>query len=401
MYVPSTDFVGLWRSQIGGGAKKAEMPGLDFVMAALDRAGIINIAVSGTAPTSNQSTTAWFRPASPSAMGEGFLYMWDGAAYVLATPALFSNLVTSSSTTLAPIASPVFTGDPKAPTPSPGDNDTSIATTAFVAASYAPLASPVLTGDPKAPTPSPGDNDTSIATTAFVANAVSNYAALASPVFTGDPKAPTPTVGDNDTSIATTAFVQAAVVASVAGVTFIGNRSGIITLNGGNLLTNELATPRYDVAQSLSVSQQAQARANIRATAAGIQVSDYNTHAFENGTFYSNAAANGPIAHLLGGVASVYDANNMVIRVDDMDYTAAGVPNWANTTFYNPGDRIFDNVGFPAYFVVNVGHLTGNAPATFAQLRASTPYAYTAVPYGNMTYMRIKRSGTWSAWIKP
>jgi len=32
----------------------------------------------------------------------------------------------------ATIASPTFTGDPKAPTPTPGDNDTSIATTAFV-----------------------------------------------------------------------------------------------------------------------------------------------------------------------------------------------------------------------------------------------------------------------------
>jgi hypothetical protein len=36
----------------------------------------------------------------------------------------------------------------------------------------APIASPTLTGDPKAPTPTAGDNDTSIATTAFVAAAV-------------------------------------------------------------------------------------------------------------------------------------------------------------------------------------------------------------------------------------
>lgn len=36
----------------------------------------------------------------------------------------------------------------------------------------APKASPVLTGNPTAPTPAPGDNDTSIATTAFVANAI-------------------------------------------------------------------------------------------------------------------------------------------------------------------------------------------------------------------------------------
>lgn len=41
--------------------------------------------------------------------------------------------------TAAPLASPTFTGDPKAPTPSPGDNDTSIATTAFVASAIAAL----------------------------------------------------------------------------------------------------------------------------------------------------------------------------------------------------------------------------------------------------------------------
>ncbi|UIY28685.1 hypothetical protein LZK73_18315 [Neorhizobium galegae] len=40
----------------------------------------------------------------------------------------------------ADLASPTFTGDPKAPTPSPGDNDTSIATTAFVAAAIAATA---------------------------------------------------------------------------------------------------------------------------------------------------------------------------------------------------------------------------------------------------------------------
>ena len=40
------------------------------------------------------------------------------------------------------------------------------------AAGYATIASPTFTGTPAAPTPSPGDNDTSIATTAFVAAAV-------------------------------------------------------------------------------------------------------------------------------------------------------------------------------------------------------------------------------------
>lgn len=37
----------------------------------------------------------------------------------------------------APLADPVFTGNPQAPTPAPGDADTSVATTAFVAAAAA------------------------------------------------------------------------------------------------------------------------------------------------------------------------------------------------------------------------------------------------------------------------
>jgi hypothetical protein len=73
---------------------------------------------------------------------------------------------------LAPLASPVFTGNPTAPTPAPGDNDFSIATTAFVVAGFAALDSPAFTGTPTAPTPSTGDNDTSIATSAFVQDAV-------------------------------------------------------------------------------------------------------------------------------------------------------------------------------------------------------------------------------------
>jgi hypothetical protein len=39
----------------------------------------------------------------------------------------------------------------------------------------APLASPLLTGNPTAPTPATSDNDTSIATTAFVRNAITTY----------------------------------------------------------------------------------------------------------------------------------------------------------------------------------------------------------------------------------
>ena len=53
--------------------------------------------------------------------------------------------VTTAASTYAPLASPTFTGDPKAPTPATSDNDTSIATTAFVNA-YAPAASTSTAG---------------------------------------------------------------------------------------------------------------------------------------------------------------------------------------------------------------------------------------------------------------
>jgi hypothetical protein len=73
--------------------------------------------------------------------------------------------------------------------------------------------SPTFTGDPKAPTPAPTDNDQSIATTAFVKAAIAGlaFAPVASPVFTGDPQAPTPALADNDQSIATTGFVKQAI----------------------------------------------------------------------------------------------------------------------------------------------------------------------------------------------
>lgn len=81
----------------------------------------------------------------------------------------FSGGVLTASASGAPIDSPTFTGDPKAPTPATADSDTSIATTAFVKAqAYAPLASPVFTGTPTAPTPSVGDNSPALATTAYV-----------------------------------------------------------------------------------------------------------------------------------------------------------------------------------------------------------------------------------------
>jgi hypothetical protein len=111
--------------------------------------------------------------------------------------------------------SPFFTGDVRAPTPLQGDNDNTVATTAFVttAIQFAKIDT-ILVGNPTLATPPTlGDNDTSVATTGFVqatlAGATSGFAPILNPVFQGDARAVTPPVGDNDTSIATTGWVTA------------------------------------------------------------------------------------------------------------------------------------------------------------------------------------------------
>jgi hypothetical protein len=109
--------------------------------------------------------------------------------------------------------------------------------------SRAPLASPVFTGDPQAPTPATADNDTSIATTAFVKAqgyvTGGPYAPIASPTFTGTPTAPTPTVADFSTKLATTAFVnQSQIIGATIDLNTI-TAPGTYACSGGNNNPNE------------------------------------------------------------------------------------------------------------------------------------------------------------------
>ena len=90
VYDPTKDFVALWRAS-GGQVSKTEMPGLDFTIAALARAGLITLVSSATAPVANQATTAWLHTATPSSSAEGALNLWNAttSAYAAATPGLF------------------------------------------------------------------------------------------------------------------------------------------------------------------------------------------------------------------------------------------------------------------------------------------------------------------------
>lgn len=163
----------------GGGIDPGAIPGYDTLVSTVDlhTTQISSNTIDIAANTSDIATKV-------DRVGD----IMTGPLILNADPVIPLGAVTKQYSDLkAPIASPIFTGDPKAPTPATADNDTSIATTEFVKAqnyltavpaSYAPIVSPTFTGDPKAPTPIAGDNDTSIATTAFV---LTNAAPIANP----------------------------------------------------------------------------------------------------------------------------------------------------------------------------------------------------------------------------
>jgi len=96
----------------------------------------------------------------------------------------------------APLASPAFTGDPTAPTPDPTDNDSSIATTAFVQGKIAAIPPPPTSLPPSGT--AGGDLAGS-----YPAPTIKVDVAL-----TGNPTAVTQATADSSTRLATTAFVQ-------------------------------------------------------------------------------------------------------------------------------------------------------------------------------------------------
>lgn len=138
---------------------------------------------------------------------------WLGDTTFSATRNALYNILS----TLSPLASPTFTGNPVVPTQALNDNTTKIANTAFVInqlAGYATLGSPSFTGNPTVLTQVTSDNSTKIANTAFVQNNLVLYAPIASPTFTGTPTIPgatlgfTQNIGDATSHLATTAFVS-------------------------------------------------------------------------------------------------------------------------------------------------------------------------------------------------
>lgn len=93
-YNPLTDFLTLLR-QSADGVDFERMPGLDYVVSAMARAGMFQLSVGQNPPLTNQPSTVWIKPSSPSWVAEGIIYLWDAnaGAYALAVPALWRTLL--------------------------------------------------------------------------------------------------------------------------------------------------------------------------------------------------------------------------------------------------------------------------------------------------------------------
>jgi hypothetical protein len=113
-----------------------------------------------------------------------------------------------TDTSRAPVASPVFTGNPTAPTPAVDDSDTSIITSAWYTGQKG-TANPLING-----TAAPGTS-ARWSPIDHIHPTDTSRAALASPTFTGTPAAPTAAVDTSTTQLATTAFVVGQASASL------------------------------------------------------------------------------------------------------------------------------------------------------------------------------------------
>lgn len=153
--------------------------------------------------------------ASPTFTGIPKAPGYNGIASQIITLTHLSNAVTTLNNSIdlkAPLNSPSFTGTPTADTPGEDSNSTTLSTTAFVTRAVNTKASQLVSGY---------ESYTNSAIVDY-SNSVNQLLALKadlnSPNLTGTPTAPTAEIGTNNTQIATTAFTVSAVSAAQTAI---------------------------------------------------------------------------------------------------------------------------------------------------------------------------------------
>lgn len=178
------------------------------------------LSLSGTAPNQMQSlldmnSNRILNLPAPASNNEPARFIDIGDAVAAATAADASAIAAATSAaTSAAQASIASTKASAANTSATAASNSAAAAltsqNAAAASAAGFLASPTFTGIPRAPTATVLNNSTQLATTAYVDTSVGLSAALLapknSPALTGSPTAPTATAGANSTQLATTAY---------------------------------------------------------------------------------------------------------------------------------------------------------------------------------------------------
>jgi len=91
-YDPAADFLALIR-QTSGGARIGSMPGLDYVVAALERMGFCTVWANPDTPPTD-TTTVWLKTSSTSWAAEGSVFLFNVRTdnWEPATPTLWRDL---------------------------------------------------------------------------------------------------------------------------------------------------------------------------------------------------------------------------------------------------------------------------------------------------------------------
>ncbi len=189
------------------------------------KAPLASPALTGTptAPTAAQTvsntqiaTTAFVKAAIDALINSspGALDTLSELAAALGNDPNFATTMVNALAAKAPLASPVLTGTPTAPTAAQTVSNAQIATTAYVKAAIDAVvnASPGAL-DTLSELAAALGNDPNFATT--MVNALAAKAPLANPALTGKPTAPTAAQSSNDTQLATTEFVTRAVAPAI------------------------------------------------------------------------------------------------------------------------------------------------------------------------------------------
>lgn len=97
-YNSSTDFIALLR-RTSNGVRLLEMPGLDYVIAGMSRAGMFRLWSGQMPPLTNAASTVWLKTALPSWSAEASVMLWNAETELFepATPELWAAVLLQGS----------------------------------------------------------------------------------------------------------------------------------------------------------------------------------------------------------------------------------------------------------------------------------------------------------------